>query len=397
MKRIVLVIVVLAAVTISGQAPARAEVCQYGVIYLSVQETIEVPKSGSYSGYYPYGSYTEERCKTGAGGTVLTDQPGDVVAYLNPGFSFGTLQLGIQSRVLPDELWCTATVAINDEKWVEGSFTRDSDADEFWDSAFLVLDSQSGIPDSTGLHLGLNEIKATVNCPSYPVANRSVSMRYTLVESPDGPFPGISINDGAEFTNSRKINVTVSYPLHPIASLNRPLREIALSNDGGFSQGLTSISTYATRTVKWTLRATADERLPKTVYARFRLFTNSTRDPGWQTVVYSDDIILDTVAPQISRSSANRTVTKSGVFTLAEFLSPISKRASRVQIMLNAKDNRSGVRNLQVSNSMSTRNAKSMKYKRKTFLNIENSIKSIFIRVQDGAGNWSKWRKLQIR
>ena len=91
---------------------------------------------------------------------------------------------------------------------------------------------------------------------------------------PRGPI-GVSINEGAKYTDDRHVTVNVVWPLGaPTATL---------SNDGGFREARTL---PVSSRIAWTLDSSGPERLPKTLYVRFG---------GTQT--FQDDIILDQTNP----------------------------------------------------------------------------------------------------
>ncbi|MDQ5807794.1 MAG: Ig-like domain-containing protein, partial [Actinomycetota bacterium] len=94
-------------------------------------------------------------------------------------------------------------------------------------------------------------------------------------------FAGVSIDDGARYTNDPDVTVRVVWP--PLAS------GVALSNDGGFV-GAPTLPLSAE--IPWTIDDTGSERLPRTIYARF------TGLPGLRET-YQDDIVLDQTAPQL--------------------------------------------------------------------------------------------------
>src|SRR4029079_9821871 len=93
----------------------------------------------------------------------------------------------------------------------------------------------------------------------------------TTAAPPPGPV-GVSINNGAQYTNDPDVHVAVVWPAC--------VHTLTISNDGGFRAA--EVKALA-RTTDWTLSSSGPERLPKTIYVRF--------DGSTQT--FQDDIILD--------------------------------------------------------------------------------------------------------
>ena len=180
-----------------------------------------------------------------------------------------------------------------------------------------------------------------------------------------GTTASVSINDGAEYTND------------PIVKLNLApepgARYVSLSNDAGFKDA--QVMNIAA-TLPWRLRSGVTGLLTKMVYVRF-LAAN-----GKVMSSFSDDIVLDTTAPVIQ--SASLTSGRARV---------LGSKQKSVTIAVSAFDKTSGVDRLQVSSSKSARGASSARYKPTTSVQRpEGGAK--FVRVSDGAGNWSKWRRV---
>ena len=179
-----------------------------------------------------------------------------------------------------------------------------------------------------------------------------------------GP-PGVSVNDGAEFTNTPHVTVSAVWPLNAT--------DFLLSNDGGFTPA-THFSVAAK--VPWTLNSTGPERLPKTVYVRF-----AGGSAGNET--YQDDIILDQTPPEIQRVS----VTPSGTARAAVATRKPKPRTPAFRIALKASDNVSGVVALQITRRKAAPGAdrkftRSLLYKGRL---------PVYIRARDRAGNVSRW------
>lgn len=99
---------------------------------------------------------------------------------------------------------------------------------------------------------------------------------------------------------------------------------------------------------------------------------------------YSDDVILDTEAPVIESAEVSPTTSSAATLAAAK---------TRLLIRIKARDNRSGVRELQLSQSR-RKVVASTKYKKRVRVQVPQAkAKNYWVRVRDGAGNWSKWRR----
>lgn len=201
--------------------------------------------------------------------------------------------------------------------------------------------------------------------------------------APSGP--SVSINGGALYTNTP--NVT----LHVTAPETSP--SVTVANDGGFIPS----STFATAPrIPWTLQSSGAERLPKTVYLRF-----DQAGP-----VFTDDIILDEVDPDISSatvggvrtgsvsadSSTAQLVATDGETTHAAMRIQLTQvAATRIRTLrLRASDDKSGVLRLQANRVRSAKGATTLTYR--TPVNIP-AWRTTHVRVRDGAMNWTPWRR----
>jgi hypothetical protein len=175
----------------------------------------------------------------------------------------------------------------------------------------------------------------------------------------------VSINDGADFTNDPEVQLHLGWKVWP-------LDKVKVSNDGGFAPSKTRVFALTNGDpIPWRLVVLGNERLPKTVYVRFH---SPSRGGGWQTETFTDDIVLDTVVPQILSLS---------------FAPPGELTSARRAVRVRAKDNRSGIKSVQLSKGKPRKKAKVLKFRRT--LPAPGSGR-VFVRVRDGAGNWSKWR-----
>ena len=186
------------------------------------------------------------------------------------------------------------------------------------------------------------------------------------------PVAGISVDDAATYTNSTKVRIEVQPPpcTAPYAT------SVQLSNDGGFKTSQTigiedvSPDTGAT-VVDWTLKSSGKERLPKTVYANIG------------GVRFTDDIILDQTAPVIEGA---------GIASSASTSRSAALRSYRVKVR--ASDKTSGVALAQVATDKAKKKL-SVPQKYRASLTVKAAAKPLWVRVQDRAGNFSKWKALR--
>jgi hypothetical protein len=143
---------------------------------------------------------------------------------------------------------------------------------------------------------------------------------------------------------------------------------VTVANDGRFASS--SDFTSAAR-IPWTLVSAGADQLPKVVYGCF----NGARP------VYSDDIILDQTDPTISEAS---------VGPRRPAALDTARMAATRTLRVTATDNRSGVRRLQYNTERSTRGATTVLYRARLTIPARATT---WVRVRDGALNWSRWRE----
>ena len=196
---------------------------------------------------------------------------------------------------------------------------------------------------------------------------------------------GITINNAAEFTNSRKVTVTATGPTGST--------QVIISNDGGFGASQTFDLTEGTADISWTLVASRDERLPKTVYARF------VQRFGSQSSTNTDDIILDTTAPTMTGTTASSTAPSSGAVTVAGIRAEAAAKGG-VRMTVRASDKNSGIGKVQVKTSASGRitdiETSSPKATSRT-VRVNTKKTRLWVRVVDRAGNVSKWVTVTVK
>lgn len=198
-------------------------------------------------------------------------------------------------------------------------------------------------------------------------------IRISLTEPPANfvkPAPGISINNGATYTNS--VDVTVS--VQPTPCVAPYPTSVSLSNDGGFKPSTRLALDNADASTgefkaEWKLVSTGKERLPKTVYAS----VGETR--------YTDDIILDQRDPVLESAQLAGAGTGSA-----------AAATKRFKVITRATDSNSGVGSVQVTSTKSKPGAL-IPYRRSVTVKAGSTPR--WVRVSDKAGNFSRWKKLR--
>ncbi len=237
---------------------------------------------------------------------------------------------------------------------------------------------------SAALHLGKNEISAIPDCSTLDLQDLLLTSELEVHQDSWGEFDGVSINDGEEFTNSRDVKLNLSF--------SGMVAQVAVSNDGGFPKSQTQIFDVVNNTVDWTLKASTPLQMSRKVYVRYRVYdyTNDGALGAWQKTTYSDDIILDTTAPVITKASI--TNVSRGSYRLLDRVGLALRKLKRVQ--LSARDDKTGVSEYQISTSAKPTEAVSAGFGQATVVAVSKSRKTVFVRAKDGAGNWSAWKSV---
>ena len=210
-------------------------------------------------------------------------------------------------------------------------------------------------------------VRVTSRGGSTSTETKSIDVR----KSPPSGEPGVSIIDGASYTNSKSVKLNLVWPEYAT--------EARISNDGGFAASKTQTKDLAA-SIDWDLDDSVKGIYTKVVYVRFNGVTDTTK-------TYSDDIILDTTAPTIETSSA-------------------VVASSSVDVSLKATDDITGVNKVQVRNDTKT---VTKDYATKVSvpladlsLSVSSSgvqalaATSVEIRVSDNAGNWTGWQSVTV-
>jgi hypothetical protein len=198
-----------------------------------------------------------------------------------------------------------------------------------------------------------------VTVRAYDPAGNSAeeSVQWTAEPPPPdlaAPVGTISIAGGQAWTPST--SVTLAVP----ASDASGVAEVALSNDGT----TWTTSPYAA-TQPWILSATDG---PKTVWVRWRDAPGNWSNPA------SDTIVLDTVPPSGTVSIAGGAATTG---------------TTSVAVAIPATDATSGVSQVAISNDDSSWTTQGYATTAAWILTPGNGIKTVWVKWQDGAGNWS--------
>lgn len=221
---------------------------------------------------------------------------------------------------------------------------------------------------------GVRDVGVRVSSSQGGSTEKKVSIR--VFAAPPRPDQGISINRGAQFTNDPEVQVSLAWP--------ERATDARLSNDGGF---FNAQSRDLLPEVSWTLDSSGSERLPKTVYARFQ---GLGVDPS---KTFQDDIILDETAPAIKSVSISGTGGGSSALARSNG-DKESRKVKRVNLRVKASDRTSGVRWIQAGPKKSTK-IKRVKYRRSVRVSLASS--GLWVRVIDGAGNASRWKRAALK
>jgi hypothetical protein len=194
------------------------------------------------------------------------------------------------------------------------------------------------------------------------------------------PAIGISIDLGANYTTTKDVLLSVSWPVGATS--------MTISNDGGF-RGPAVKSFTLSNSILWELVDGLVGMYTKIVYIRFN-------GPGIDTSrTYFDDIILDATAPIVESSSSS------------------VRGSDSLNVNLRATDDISGVDSVQISGgggSSVTQDYATSFTIPLSDVDLSRTItsfgsegrrsalasSSIRVRVSDSAGNWSAWTSVPV-
>lgn len=174
---------------------------------------------------------------------------------------------------------------------------------------------------------------------------------------PPSDDPGVTIEQGDRFTNSRRVALELSWP--------EGATSMRIATDGGF-RGVPAQPVQSEATI--TLDQADDARLPHVVYVRFQGAGIDARE------TYTDDIILDTTPPVLQQAAAERL-------------------ARGVRITTRARDALSGVGSLEVAPAPG-RPVTRVAYARRA--SVAAASRRPVVRVVDRAGNPSRWVRARV-
>lgn len=211
--------------------------------------------------------------------------------------------------------------------------------------------------------------------------------KYTLTSGPNDY--GISINNGALFTNQTIVTLNLTAP--------PGTTEMILSNDGGF--GGANWEAFAAQK-SWSITSFGAYVLPRAVYAKFKT-------SGQTSGLYQDDIVLDITPPtgtvQIIDTVTSTSFSAASSHTLAAnliktldvsytvYLPSVVKNSrpgfTQVGLLLSATDDLSGVGEVLVGGNSDFMGAEWAPYKERANWWISEGATVIYVKFRDRAGN----------
>ena len=193
-----------------------------------------------------------------------------------------------------------------------------------------------------------------------------------ILLSPPIGESGVSILDGAAYTNNKSVKVSLIWPEYAT--------EARISNDGGFAVSKTKTVPLESL-IDWDLDDSVKGLYTKVIYVRFNGSGIDT------TKTYSDDIILDTNPPVVESSIA-------------------AAVSGSIDLTLKATDDITGVDKVEIKNGAATvikDYATKVSVPLADLLLSVSSMRvqslastSVQIRVSDNAGNWSVYKALPV-
>lgn len=250
------------------------------------------------------------------------------------------------------------------------------------DGAYETNSGAAGTTTTSWTSRGVKTVGVRVTSRGGTVSTASTTVE--VRQKPPAGDVGISINDGDAFTNSKSVGLNLIWPENTV--------QVRVSNDGGFAASKTKTFDIDD-TVAWNLDDTLTGIFSKVVYVRF---IGSGVDG---TKTFQDDIVLDTTAPVISSASATP-ATGSAAVSLQSTRSAVvdlrlgAKKTTTYRVKISAKDRLSGVSKVQFNTKASAKGAKSANFSRS--LKVRTSSRTLWVRVRDGAGNFTKWRQVRV-
>jgi len=200
---------------------------------------------------------------------------------------------------------------------------------------------------------------------------------------------GVSIDDGAEFTNSQSVVVSVVGPSTAVKAI--------LSNDGGFKTSETFDLTNNAAEIPWKLPSSREGTFTKIIYVKY------VSRFGSQSTPYTDDILLDTTKPVVDTAVAALTAAPKDAVSVAR----AKVRQSAVKLSLKGSDTISGIGRIEVRSSARKPSAtfdvnrvqgkaNGKPRRSRQSVTFTTTSRAVQFRVVDRAGNASPWKAVKI-
>ena len=229
------------------------------------------------------------------------------------------------------------------------------------------------------------------------------TVRLPIVVEPVRPtarYSGVSINRGAEFTESADVTLSLAWPAGAITA--------DISNDGGFER---SQNVPLGATTNWRLSDLTSGKIGSSVYVKF-LGLQATAGGSWQEVdiqpgpAYSDNITMDLTPPVVSTAEASVVNSQSTALRMVgDFASKIrslisaqsieaqSVEVQNARVTIGASDAGSGVTSMQITSDPAIPGPE-LPYQSSITMPVVKD--TVAVRVKDNVGNWSTWRFVRV-
>lgn len=210
----------------------------------------------------------------------------------------------------------------------------------------------------------------------HTILTQTVGLTPTVDPPLPCPFPSISINNGALFTNSTTVTLGICAP---------KATEMMVSNDGGFTGA--QWEPY-TASKAWTISTYGQYVLPYYVYAAFKDADGTIHS------TYFDNVIYDSTPPTGTLKVAGNTPIITAALSL-QSVQPLSlvttQLSGTIDVQLDAADDNSGITEIQISASANFTDTVWEPYaSTKAWLPTgEDGMKTLYVRFRDSAGNIS--------
>jgi alpha-tubulin suppressor-like RCC1 family protein len=302
----------------------------------------------------------------------------------------------------------SVSVDIDDDGTYETPLTLSAiDSDSYVDSTLRFAGSANRgqaeivveVDNAGGRYIGIRVESENV----FDGQNSVTSVRLPVVfepTRPSGRFSGVSINRGAEFTESADVTLGLVWPTGAVTA--------EISNDGGFE---TSRSVPLDASINWRLSDLTSGKVGSAVYVKF-LGLDATADGSWQEVdimpgpAYSDNITMDLTPPVVSTAEASVVNSQSAALRiLGDFASKIRSLISvqsieahsvdvqNARVTIGASDAGSGITSMQITSDPAIPGPE-LPYQSSITMPVVKD--TVALRVKDNVGNWSTWRFVRV-